>query len=251
MSGGPPQPPRILLVEDEPSLVLALTDRLASEGYAVESATAGDEALARALGEPFDLIVLDVMLPGLPPGQTGFDVCRELRQRGLEVPILMLTARSQVVDRVVGLKLGADDYLTKPFEAIELSARIEALLRRARPARSQAAGMKAGGDRLAFGDVEVDFRRAEVRRGGRPVNLSALELKLLRYLAERDGEVVSREELLDRVWGYDAAAQTRTVDVHVASLRQKIEETPSRPSFLITVHRLGYKFTGGGEALHP
>src|SRR6185295_19205384 len=177
MSGGPPQPPRILLVEDEPSLVLALTDRLASEGYAVESATAGDEALARALGEPFDLIVLDVMLPGLPPGQTGFDVCRELRQRGLEVPILMLTARSQVVDRVVGLKLGADDYLTKPFEAIELSARIEALLRRARPARSQAAGMKAGGDRLAFGDVEVDFRRAEVRRGGRPVNLSALELK--------------------------------------------------------------------------
>jgi two-component system, OmpR family, alkaline phosphatase synthesis response regulator PhoP len=224
---------RILLVEDEPSLVLTLTDRLASEGYRVESAHDGETALALAGREPFDLILLDVMLPG----KSGFDVCRDLRQRGFETPVLMLTARSQVVDRVVGLKLGADDYLTKPFEMEELLARVEALLRRARAPLASTGG-------YAFGDVRVDFRRAEVWREGKTVRLSSLELKLLRYLVEHRGELLSREELLDRVWGYDATAQTRTVDVHVASLRQKLERNPARPEFILTVHRLGYRFAG-------
>ena len=223
---------RILLVEDEPSLVLTLTDRLVSEGYRVE--TAGDGEAAVALGEAgaFDLIVLDVMLPR----KNGFDVCRDLRQRGVDVPILMLTARTQVVDRVVGLKLGADDYLTKPFEMIELLARIEALLRRGRTPLATPA------ETYAFGAVQVDFRRAEVRRDGQLLSLSALELRLLRHFIENRGLVLSREELLDRVWGYDATAVTRTVDVHVASLRQKIEPNPSRPQHVVTVHRLGYKF---------
>jgi two-component system, OmpR family, alkaline phosphatase synthesis response regulator PhoP len=226
--------PRILLVEDEPSLVVTLTDRLEAEGYRVETSGDGDEALARAAAGAFDLVILDVMLPG----RNGFDVCRDLRQRGLQVPILMLTARAQVVDRVVGLKLGADDYLTKPFEMLELLARVEALLRRARTPIAPSVGA------YAFGDVQVDFRRAEVSRGGRPLALSALEYKLLRYFVENRGQVLSREELLDRVWGYDAAAQTRTVDVHVASLRQKVEPNPSRPQHIVTVHRLGYKFAG-------
>ncbi len=228
---------RILLVEDEPSLQLTLSDRLKSEGYRVEPAITGDSGEARALAEPFDLIILDVMLPG----KNGFDVCRDLRQRGLDVPILMLTARTQVVDRVVGLKLGADDYLSKPFEAIELLARIEALLRRARPKSAYGNGAPPP-DTFRFGDVEIDWKRAEVRRESVPVSLSALELKLLRYLIERHGEVIGRDELLDRVWGYDATAQTRTVDVHIASLRQKLEPVPAHPRFLVTVHRLGYKF---------
>jgi two-component system alkaline phosphatase synthesis response regulator PhoP len=231
-SAGPAR--RILLVEDEPSLVLTLTDRLVSEGYKVETASDGEEALARAESDAFDLIVLDVMLPR----KNGFDVCRDLRQRGLDVPVLMLTARSQVVDRVVGLKLGADDYLTKPFEMIELLARIEALLRRGRTPLASSA------ETYAFGNVQVDFRRAEVRRDGQLLSLSALELRLLRHFIENRGLVLSREELLDRVWGYDASAVTRTVDVHVASLRQKIEPNPSRPQHVVTVHRLGYKFIG-------
>ncbi len=226
--------PRILLVEDEPSLVVTLTDRLEAEGYRVETSGDGEEALARAAAGAFDLVILDVMLPG----RNGFDVCRDLRQRGLQVPVLMLTARAQVVDRVVGLKLGADDYLTKPFEMLELLARVEALLRRARTPIAPSVGA------YAFGDVQVDFRRAEVSRSGQALALSALEYKLLRYFVENRGQVLSREELLDRVWGYDAAAQTRTVDVHVASLRQKVEPNPSRPQHIVTVHRLGYKFAG-------
>jgi two-component system alkaline phosphatase synthesis response regulator PhoP len=225
---------RILLVEDEPSLVLTLSDRLLSEGYRVETAGDGDEAVSLAMDGAFDLLVLDVMLPG----KSGFDVCRDLRQRGLGVPILMLTARAQVVDRVVGLKLGADDYLTKPFEMIELLARVEALLRRARTPIAPTHGA------YAFGAVQVDFRRAEVTRDGETLSLSALELRLLRHFIENRGLVLSREELLDRVWGYDATALTRTVDVHVASLRQKIEANPSRPQYIVTVHRLGYKFVG-------
>jgi len=234
LEAGAPVRRRLLLVEDEPSLVLTLTDRLVAEGYDVEPAGDGPTALALAAAQPYDLILLDVMLPGA----SGFDVCRDLRQRGIHVPILMLTARTQVVDRVVGLKLGADDYLTKPFDMMELLARVEALLRRARTPLADALGS------YAFGDVVVDFRRAEVARDGRPLPLSALELKLLRYLIENRGKVVSRDELLDRVWGYDATAQTRTVDVHVASLRQKVEPVPSRPQFVLTVHGLGYKFAG-------
>lgn len=222
------------MVEDEPSLILTLTDRLLAEGYQVETARDGEEGLSRALAASFDLILLDVMLPR----RDGFEVCRELRSRGVEVPVLMLTARGQVVDRVVGLKLGADDYVTKPFEMIELLARMEALFRRARSASAVPAGTQA------FGDVRVDFRRAEVFRGGAPVPLSALEFKLLAYFIQNRGALLTRDELLDRVWGYDAMPTTRTVDVHVASLRQKLEKNPSRPELILTVHRRGYRFAG-------
>jgi len=224
-------PSRILLVEDDPGLRLTLTDRLKSEGYRVDTAEDGEAGLARATGHRFDLVVLDVMLPR----KSGFDVCRELRQRGVGTPILMLTARGQVTDRVVGLKLGADDYLTKPFEMAELLARVEARLRR------------SGGDPPAhpvhrFGPVEVDLRRAEVRRDGAPVDLSAKEFQLLRYFVQHPGATLSRSELLDRVWGYDAMPTTRTVDVHVAWLRRKLEPNPRHPELILTVHGLGYKF---------
>src|SRR6266536_1208253 len=225
---------RILLVEDEPSLVTTLSDRLRSEGYDVEAIGDGERALAHPGAGFVDLLILDVLLPG----KSGFDVCRELRQRGIQTPILMLTARSQVVDRVVGLRLGADDYLTKPFEMIELVARVEALLRRGR------APVAAGEGTYAFGDIQIDFRRAEVSREGRPVSLSALEFKLLQYFIAHRGELLTRDELLDNVWGYDATPVTRTVDVHVSSLRQKLERNPGHPEFILTVHRLGYKFAG-------
>jgi len=226
--------PRVLVVEDEVGLRVTLSDRLVSEGYAVETADDGAAGLERATNEPYDLIVLDVMLPRM----NGFDVCREVRRRGVTTPILMLTARGQVVDKVVGLKLGADDYLTKPFETIELMARLEALLRRV-PSSPQ-----AGGDTYRFGDVVVDFRRAEVTRGGKPIDLSAREFKLLRHFIEHRGAMRSRDELLSQVWGYDEMPLTRTVDVHVAGLRQKIESNPKSPEYIVTVHGLGYKFTG-------
>ena len=223
---------RILLIEDEPGLVLTLTDRLTSEGYHVEAAADGETGLRRAAGEPFDLILLDVMLPQ----KNGFDVCRDLRQQGVGVPVLMLTARGQVTDKVVGLKLGADDYLTKPFEMIELLARIEALLRRATPASAPTPNA------YQFGDVHIDFRRAEVARSGEPVDLSAKEFQLLRYFVEHAGAVLSRDELLGEVWGYEALPTTRTVDVHVSWLRQKLEANPRYPKHILTVHGLGYKF---------
>jgi two-component system alkaline phosphatase synthesis response regulator PhoP len=227
-------PRRILLVEDEPSLVTTLSDRLRSEGYEVEAVGDGEAALAHPSTGFVDLIVLDVMLPG----RSGLDVCRDLRQRGVQTPILMLTARSQVVDRVVGLKIGADDYVTKPFEMIELVARVEALLRRGR------APVAASEGAYEFGNVRVDFRRAEVLKGNRPVALSALEFKLLGYFISHRGELLTRDELLDNVWGYDATPVTRTVDVHVSSLRQKLERNAAHPEFILTVHRLGYKFAG-------
>jgi two-component system alkaline phosphatase synthesis response regulator PhoP len=228
---------KILLVEDEPGLVLTLTDRLESEGYAVDSAREGGEALKRAAESTYDLILLDVMLPG----KSGFDVCRELRIHGSSTPILFLTARGEVADKVVGLKLGGDDYLTKPFDMLELTARVEALLRRAGTSASEGATPPV---RYAFGEVEVDFRKAEVMRGKYPVELSALEFKLLKYFIENRGATLSREELLSRVWGYDAAIHSRTVDVHVSGLRQKIEPNPSRPQYVVTVHKLGYRFLG-------
>jgi two-component system alkaline phosphatase synthesis response regulator PhoP len=225
---------RLLLVEDEPGLQLALTDRLAAEGYRVETAAVGHSAVRRATGEPFDVILLDVMLPG----RDGFDVAKTIRQQGVQTPILMLTARSQVVDRVVGLKLGADDYLTKPFEMAELLARIEALLRRA-PTTS---GVSL--ERFQFGEVLVDVRKAEVTRDGALMDLSAKEFHLLRYFVEHRGATLSREELLTEVWGYHATPSTRTVDVHVAWLRQKLEPNPRLPQYILTVHGLGYKFVG-------
>jgi len=225
---------RILLVEDEAGLVLTLTDRLTKEGYSVDSATDGPSGFKRATTESFDLLILDVMLPH----SSGLDVCRDLRQRGIRTPILMLTAKSQVVDKVVGLKLGADDYLSKPFEMMELLARIEALLRRAsgRTATSSNEGS------YEFGTIRVDFRSTEVFRDGQPIDLSAREFKLLRYFIEHRGATISRDELLNAVWGYDAMPFTRTVDVHVAWLRQKLEPNPRHPQFILTVHGMGYRF---------
>ena len=191
---------RILLVEDELGLVITLSDRLTSEGYTVETATDGETGLARATNERFDLIILDVMLPR----RGGFDVCRDLRQRGVGTPIIMLTARGQVTDKVVGLKIGADDYVTKPFEMMELLARVEAQLRRA------TVGGTLSTEVYQFGDVRVDFRRAEAYRGEDAVDLSAKEFRLLRYLIEHRGAALSRDELLNEVWGYDAAVSTRT-----------------------------------------
>jgi two-component system alkaline phosphatase synthesis response regulator PhoP len=214
---------------------MTLTDRLMAEGYEVESAMDAVTGLETASTGAFDAILLDVMLPG----GSGMDVCRTLRQRGVQTPILMLTARGQVVDRVVGLKLGADDYLVKPFEMAELLARIEALLRRG--ALSAGAAL---GESYRFGDVAVDFRKAEVTKGGEPLELSAREFKLLRYFIEHRGAALSRDELLNEVWGYNAMPSTRTVDVHVAWLRQKVEDNARHPQFILTVHGLGYKFVG-------
>lgn len=223
---------KILLVEDEKGLILTLTDRLESEGFEVETASDGEAGLSLALNEAFDLIILDVMLPK----KNGFDVCRDLRRKNVETPVLMLTAKGETIDKVLGLKLGADDYLTKPFEVMELLARIEALLRRSVNTHQNAAGT------FKFGSVAIDFRRAEVLKENKPVELSALEFKLLQYLIEHRGEVLKRDELLDEVWGYDAMPSTRTVDVHVAWLRQKLEENPKYPQFIQTIHGLGYKF---------
>ena len=224
---------RLLLVEDEPGLVLTLTDRLAREGYSIESSADGESGLERAAGEAFDLVLLDVMLPRL----NGLDVLRELRRRGVETPVIMLTARGQIVDKVVGLKLGADDYVTKPFDMAELLARIEAKLRRAPVTPHPAEGYQ-------FGEVRIDFRRAEVTRAGAPLELSAREFQLLRYFIEHRGATLTRDELLNEVWGYNAMPSTRTVDVHVAWLRQKIEPNPRHPQFVLTIHGLGYKFAG-------
>jgi len=225
-------PRRILLVEDEESLVLTLEDRLRSEGYEVDSVGDGPAAFDRALSGSYDLILLDVGLPGMG----GFDVLRDLRQKRVETPVLMLTARSQVLDRVLGLKLGADDYLPKPFDMMELLARVEAILRRRGAGGNAAAGVHV------FGDVRVDLRRAEVTRGDARIDLSSLEFKLLRYFLEHRGALVTRRELLEHVWGYPGVLQTRTVDVHVASLRHKVEPMPSRPRYIVTVHRMGYRF---------
>lgn len=227
---------RILLVEDEPGLVLTLTDRLTSEGYEVTTEEDGDAGSRNALSNPYDLFILDVMLPG----RSGLDICQDIRRKEIQTPILMLTARGQVVDKVVGLKLGADDYLTKPFEVPELLARIEALLRRvnmqARPATSP--------EEYKFGDISIDFRSAEVKLKGEIIELSAKEFQLLKYFVEHRGATLSRDELLNEVWGYDALPSTRTIDVHVAWLRQKLEPNARRPQYILTVHGLGYKFVG-------
>ena len=229
---------RLLLVEDEAGLVLTLYDRLRREGYAVEHAGDGPSGLARATAEAFDLVILDVGLPRM----NGFDVLRELRARGIDTPVLMLTARGQVADRVAGLKLGADDYLGKPFEMAELLARVEARLRRDVPASAAPVPVSAGAVH-ELGSLRVDLEAAQATRDGEPVEFTAREFQLLRYLLERRGQTISREELLERVWGVRADTSTRTVDVHVAWLRQKIEPTPEHPQFLITVRGQGYKLT--------
>lgn len=223
---------RILIVEDEPGLVLTISDLLTAEGYEVATATDGPAGLARASEQPFAVIILDVMLPK----KTGFDVCRELRQRGIDSAILMLTAKTQVVNRVVGLKLGADDYLAKPFEPTELLARIEALLRRVHKERRIAVRT------FHFDDVQIDFERSEILRAGQHVDVAAKELLLLRYLVDHRDRVVPREEILQKVWEYDSQVNSRTVDVHVSWLRQKLDN-PQNPKHIQTVRGKGYRFT--------
>jgi two-component system alkaline phosphatase synthesis response regulator PhoP len=226
--------PRILLVEDEPGLRLALIDRLRAEGYEAAAVADGNEGFRRATEEHFDLYILDVMLPG----RSGFDLCRDLRQRELLTPIIMLTARGEVVDRVVGLKLGADDYVLKPFEMAELLARVEARL------RGHTGHRTTRRDAYSFGPVHVDFKSGVATRDRQAVELSAKEFQLLRYLIEHRGTVLSRDQLLNGVWGYDAMPTTRTVDVHVAGLRRKLEPNPRVPQYILTLHGLGYKFVG-------
>jgi two-component system, OmpR family, alkaline phosphatase synthesis response regulator PhoP len=222
----------VLFVEDEEALRMTVGDRLRNEGYVVECAADGDEGFQKATQNPFDLIILDVMLPR----KSGFIICRDIRQAGLITPILMLTARGQTSDKVNGLKIGADDYVTKPFNMLELMARVEALLRRA-PSRPVA---QTGA--FNFGSIHVDLVGTEATRDGQVLNLSAREFQLLRYFIEHRGATLSREELLKQVWGYNADMYTRTVDVHVASLRQKLEDDPKQPKFILTVQGLGYKF---------
>lgn len=222
----------ILFVEDEEALRMIVGDRLRSDGYLLDYAADGDEAYEKATHLPFDLIILDVMLPK----RDGFAVCRDIRQAGLITPVLMLTARAQTEDKVSGLKIGADDYVTKPFEMQELVARVEALLRRApnKPSVQMSA--------VQFGAIQVNLRGTEVTREGKPVNLSAREFQLLRYFIEHSATTLTRDELLKEVWGYSADTFTRTVDVHVASLRQKLETDPKLPKHILTVQGLGYKF---------
>ena len=223
---------RILVVEDAEDLAIVLRDRFRREGCSVDTVRDGESALRAAEQNRYDLILLDVKLPGI----SGFEVCRELRQRNDATPILMLTARSETVDKIVGLQLGADDYVTKPFDMGELVARVEALLRRT------SHGSRVPEGRLTFGDIEVDLPGAEVRRGGTRLVLTAREFLLLRHLIENRGVVQSRDVLLKAVWNYDAALTTKTLDVHIAWLRQKLEEEPSRPKHIVTVRGLGYKF---------
>jgi two-component system alkaline phosphatase synthesis response regulator PhoP len=222
----------ILLVEDEQALRMTLSDRLQSEGYVVDFSPDGEQGFEKATSLPFDLIILDIMLPR----RSGLDVCRDIRLAGLATPILLLTARGQIVDKVAGLKLGADDYVTKPFDTLELMARIEALLRRA-PTRT-------GQGILHFGSIRVDIRGTQVTREGKSVYLSAREFQLLRYFTEHRGITLSRDEILREVWGYEVGTFTRTVDVHVAGLRQKLEKAPKKPEMILTVPGIGYKFQG-------
>jgi two-component system alkaline phosphatase synthesis response regulator PhoP len=224
----------VLFVEDEQGLQMTVGDRLRNEGYAVDYAGNGEEGFEKATQLPFDLIILDVMLPK----RDGFDVCKGIRDAGLITPILMLTARGQISDKVGGLKIGADDYVTKPFNMLELMARVEALMRRApiRPAAQTHTSV------IDFGAIHVDLVGTETTRDGKPVNLSAREFQLLRYLIEHRGATLSREELLKQVWGYSADMYTRTVDVHIASLRLKLEDDPKQPKFILTVQGFGYKF---------
>ncbi len=229
--------PRILIVDDEPEMVRGLEDNLRFEGYQTIAAGDGARGLALGLSEAPDLILLDVMMPGM----SGWDVCRQLRARGLDTPVIMLTARGAEADRVQGLELGADDYIAKPFSVRELMARIRAVLRRPGPRQKF--------EEFAFGDVRVHLRARQAFKAGREVRLTRKEFDLLRYLVEHPGEVITRDRLLDEVWGYDRFPTTRTVDTHILRLRQKFEDDPERPAHILTAHGQGYRFvTARGEA---
>ena len=228
--------PRILIVDDEPEMLRGLEDNLQFEGYQTVTAGDGKKGLALALSEAPDLILLDVMMPGM----SGWDLCRELRGRGLDVPVIMLTARGEEVDRVLGLELGADDYVTKPFSLRELMARIRAVLRRPGPRQKF--------EEFAFGSVRVHLRARQAFKGGHEVRLTRKEFDLLRYLVEHPGEVITRDRLLDEVWGYERFPTTRTVDTHILRLRQKFEDDPERPAHILTAHGQGYRFVAERSA---
>ena len=225
--------PRVLIVEDDEAMAVALRDGFAYEGYEVRVAKDGAEGLRMAQEGEQDLVILDVMLPKM----NGLDVCKRIRRDGTKVPVIMLTARGQEIDKVLGLKTGADDYVTKPFSFLELMARVEAVLRRT-------SGYGESVSAYRFGNIDIDFKRSEVCRDGEPVVLSPREFNLLRFLIDHRGEVLTRERLLDAVWGYDNVPFTRTVDMHIAKLRKKLEDKPQEPAFIVTVHRVGYKFVG-------
>jgi DNA-binding response OmpR family regulator len=224
---------RIVIVEDDPAILRGLADNLRFESYDVLTATDGETGYQLIRDKRPDLVVLDLMLPRL----SGYEVCRKLRSGGVDTPILMLTARGEETDRILGLDLGADDYVTKPFSLLELLARVRALLRRAGPLKTKL-------DELRFDDVVIDFRRYEARRGTRVIDMTRKEFGMLQLLASRAGEVVTRDALLADVWGYESSPTTRTIDTHVASLRAKLEENPSEPRRLQTIHGVGYKWVG-------
>jgi DNA-binding response OmpR family regulator len=228
----------VLIVEDDEAMSVALRDGFEYEGYSVSVAKDGEAGLELATSATPDLILLDVMLPKM----TGLDICKQLRGTGSAIPIIMLTARGQEIDKVLGLKLGADDYITKPFGFMELLARAEAVLRRSTTASQPATAAPL--DVYRFGDVTIDFKRHEATKAGEPIDLSPREFQLLAYFIEHKGEIVTREKLLDAVWDYNAIPFTRTVDMHIAKLRKKVEDNPGDPKYVVTVHRLGYKFTG-------
>jgi DNA-binding response OmpR family regulator len=224
---------KILIVEDEPNMVAGLRDNFEFEGYQVITAPDGVAGLERALSNSPDLVILDVMMPRM----SGLEVCRQLKAKRPAIPIIMLTARGQEVDKVVGLELGADDYVTKPFSIRELLARVKAVLRRLQ-------NVAKNGDRYTFGDVEVNLRSCQVSRKGRQLDFSSKEFELLKYFLTHSGEAVSRDQLLEEVWGYDRFPTTRTVDAHIVRLRQKLEPKPDDPHYFLTVHGVGYKFVG-------
>ena len=222
---------KILIIEDEESILMALEDNLGLEGYEVACASDGEQGLSMALEQKYDLLILDIMLPKMD----GFEVCKQLRKEGITTPILMLTAKSQEIDKVLGLELGADDYVTKPFSPRELLARVKALLRRAGQSRQET-------DKYSFGDIEVDFVKYEAKKKGKLIYLSALEFDLLHFLIKHRGQVMDRNSILDEVWGRDVYIQPRTVDKHIAQLRRKIEENPSNPKYIMGMRGVGYKF---------
>ncbi len=224
---------RILIVEDEPAMVAGLRDNFEFEGYDVITAPDGVAGLERALKEAPDIVILDVMMPRM----SGLDVCKQLKSKRPSLPIIMLTARGQEVDKVVGLELGADDYVTKPFSIRELLARVKAVMRRVQPAPKEQ-------EHYSFGDVEVDLRSCRISRQGKELDFSSKEFDLLKYFLCHRGETLSRDRLLEEVWGYDRFPTTRTVDAHIVRLRQKVEPKPDEPRFILTVHGTGYKFVG-------
>lgn len=222
---------KILIIEDEESILMALEDNLKLEGYDVSSAKDGELGLSMAEEQGYDIIILDIMLPKMD----GFEICKQLRQEGITTPILMLTAKGQEIDKILGLELGADDYVTKPYSPRELLARVKALLRRAKQTE-QEIGL------YIFGDVEIDFIKYEARKKGKPIYLTALEFDLLHFLIKFKGQVKSRDSILDEVWGAEVYVHPRTVDKHIADLRKKIEDDPPNPKYIIGIRSVGYKF---------